>query len=72
MGGISRKMTLCIYSDVSSFSASFQFKIYVKHILGKYNQLADALLRNNLRLFQELRLTVTQSIPIPPQLVEYI
>ena len=54
------------------FSASFEFRIYAKHIRGKHNELADALSRNNLRLFQELRPTVAQPTPIPSQLVELL
>ena len=63
-GGITKKMTLCIYFDVSFSSLPLQ-NTCKAYILSKNNQLADALSRNNLCLFQELRPTVAQPKPIP-------
>ena len=71
-GGYSKENDIMHLLRCLFFSASFKFKIYAKHILGKHNQLADALSRNNLRLFQELRPTAAQPTPIPPQLVELL
>lgn len=74
-GGYSREPDMMhLLRCLIFFSGYFQFQLYASHIPGRHNELADALSRDNLHLFQERSEAAlgARPTPIPQELEELL